>query len=492
MKKITRRNFLKTSIASGTVVAASSTLSFAKPFSNILGANDKVRVAVAGIRSKGAQHIRLFHQLPGVTVAAVCDPDQEILDREISKFKDRNEKVKAYVDYRELMDDKSIDAVVIAAPNHWHSLLAISACQAGKDVYVEKPVSHNVWEGRKLVEAARKYKRIVQAGTQSRSDTAVQEAFKYIQNGNIGKILAVHGLCYKRRKSIGKVKGPQPIPKSINFDLWSGPAPLKPLMRSRVHYDWHWVWDTGNGDIGNQGVHEMDMARWVLGQNSLPKRIMSIGGRFGYDDDGETANTQIAIFDYEPAPLIFEVRGLPRKRGDSAMDNYKGVRIGVVVKCEDGYFAGGGGGGWIYDNKGTKVKQFSSEGGKHHNANFIKAVRSRKVSDLNADIIEGHLSSALCHLGNIPHRLGTTNAPEKIEEALKSAPKTQESFKRFNDHLFNNWIDIKEDQATLGPWLNFDPKKEKFIEDGEYSISRWANDLLKDKYREPFVVPEKI
>ncbi len=492
MKEITRRGFLKTSVASGTALVASSAFAYTKPFSNVLGANDEVRVAVAGIRSKGAQHVKLFHQLPGVKVAALCDPDQEILDREVAKFKERNEKVKAYIDYRELMDDKSIDAVVIASPNHWHSLMSIWACQAGKDVYVEKPVSHNVWEGRKLVEAARKYNRIVQTGTQSRSDEAVQEVFDYIQKGNIGKILAVHGLCYKTRNSIGKVNGPQPIPKSINYDLWSGPAPLKPLMRSRVHYDWHWVWATGNGDIGNQGVHEMDMARWVLGQNTLPKRVMSVGGRFGYDDDGETANTQIAIFDYEPAPLIFEVRGLPRRKGDTARDNYKGVRVGVVVKCDDGYFAGGGGGGWIYDNKGKKVKQFSSEGGKHHNANFIKAVRSRKVSDLNADIIEGHLSSALCHLGNIPYRIGSTAAPEEIKEALKSEPKAQESFKRFDNHLFNNWIDIKESQAVLGPWLEFDPKKEKFVGNGEYDIARWANDLLKDQYREPFVVPEKI
>ncbi len=492
MKVFTRRDFIKSSIASGTVLAATAAFSRSKPFARILGANDNVRVAVAGIRSKGAQHIELFHELPGVTVAAICDPDQELLDREAAKFQERNEKVKVYLDYRDLMHDKSIDAVVIASPNHWHSLMAIWACQAGKDVYVEKPVSHNIWEGRKLVEAARKYKRIVQAGTQSRSDEALQEVFAYLQQGKLGKIRAVYGLCYKRRDSIGKVAGPQPIPSSINYDLWTGPAPLKPLMRSRVHYDWHWDWDTGNGDIGNQGVHEIDMCRWVLGQK-LPSRITCFGGRFGYVDDGETANTHVSIFEYKDSPpLIFEVQGLPRKKGDTAMSNYKGVRIGIVVKCEDGYFAGGSGGGWIYDNQDNRIKQFSSEGGKNHHANFIKAVRSRKVSDLNADIIEGHLSSALCHLGNIPFRLGQKTAVAEIQEAIKSVAPAKESLERFTSHLFENWIDLNVEKATLGPWLEFDADKEKFFQYDPYSLSRWANELLTRVYRKPFVVPEKV
>ena len=266
----------------------------------------------------------------------------------------------AYTDYRKVLDDKEVDAVVIATPNHWHSLMAIWACQAGKDVFVEKPISHNVWEGRKLVEAARKYNRIVQAGIQSRSDEAFPEVIDYLKQGNLGKIIAAYGLCYKPRESIGKVGGPHPIPKSVDYNLWSGPAPLVPLKRSRFHYDWHWQWAYGNGDIGNQGAHQMDQARRLLGQNGLPRRVMSIGGRFGYDDDGETANSQIAIFDYDPVPLIFEVQGLPRKRGDAAMGNFKGVRIGVIVKCEDGYFAGGGGGGWVYDNNDKKIRQFVS------------------------------------------------------------------------------------------------------------------------------------
>jgi predicted dehydrogenase len=401
--------------------------------------------------------------------------------------------VKTYIDYRKLLEDKDVDAVVIATPNHWHSLMGIWACQAGKDVYVEKPISHNVWEGRKLVEAALKYNRIVQAGIQSRSDTALPEIIDYLQQGNLGKLIAVYGLCYKRRESIGKVGGPQPIPKSVDYDLWSGPAPLVPLKRSRFHYDWHWQWDYGNGDIGNQGVHQMDQARRLIGENNLPRRVMSIGGRFGYDDDGETANTQIAILDYDPVPLIFEVQGLPRKRADAAMGNLKGIRVGVVVKCEDGYFAGGDGGGWIYDNKGNKIRQFSSSGGNLHHENFIEAMRSRNAEDLKGDILEGHISASLCHMANISFRLGQSSSPEVIKEAIKSQqPAALESLERFNDNLFENWIDLTKENAFLGPMLEFEPNKEKFIDEGDYSISHWANEMLTRHYREPFVLPEKV
>ena len=390
------------------------------------------------------------------------------------------------------MENKNIDAICIATPNHWHSLIGIWACQADKDVYVEKPVSHNVWEGAQLVKAARKYNRIVQTGTQKRSDLGIKEAFEYIQQGNIGKILVARGFCYKRRGSIGKVAGPQPVPKALNYDLWTGPAPLNPLMRQQLHYDWHWVWPTGNGDIGNQGIHEMDICRWAVGQNQLPPRVMSIGGRFGYDDDGQTANTQIAVLDYDPVPIIFEVRGLPRRKGDSAMDNYRKTRVGIVIECEQGYFAGGGGGGWIYDNDDKRVKQFKGDGGGGHIVNFIKAVRSRNVDDLNADIIKGHLSSALCHIANISHRLGQQSTPDLIREAIKDRPPVMETFARFEEHLFNNWIDTANAGIVLGPTLDIDPTTERFIGDGKYGLSRWANELLTRNYRKPFVVPEKV
>ncbi len=338
-----------------------------------------------------------------------------------------------------------------------------------------------------MVEAARKYNRIVQSGTQRRSDEGLREAINYIQQGNLGKILWVRGIVYVKRDSIGKVDGPQPIPKTVDYDLWTGPAPLVPLMRKNLHYDWHWVWPTGNGDFGNNGIHYIAICRWVIGQSGkvgLAPRAMSIGGRFGYIDDGETPNTQIVFLDYKPAPIIFEVRGLPKAKGDSAMDTYRGMRDGIVVQCEEGSFAGG----WVYDNDGKKIKQFKLTEGAGHHANFIKAVRSRKVSDLNADILEGHLSSALCHIGNISHRLGKATSREEIMEVVKSNKEMVDSFERFEEHLSRNEVDFKVTPKILGPLLTMDTNNEIFV--GEFSQE--ANKLVRREYRKPFVVPEQV
>jgi predicted dehydrogenase len=490
MKHWTRRDFLKTSL----FTAGAMTLARNSATAAVSGGspNGDIRVAIVGFRGKGAHHIRMFGDIPGVQLATLCDVDSTVLDAQVRKFAAKDKKVAAYRDYRKLLEDKTIDAVVIATPNHWHSLMAVWGCQAGKDVYVEKPVSHNVWEGRKVVEAARKYNRIVQAGTQSRSDEALQQVFEYIRQGNLGPIQWVRGLCYKPRPSIGKTTGPQPIPAEVDYDLWLGPAPLTPLRRKKLHYDWHWFWATGNADIGNQGIHEMDMCRWALGQRGLPPKVMSIGGRFGYEDDAETPNTQISVLAYEPAPLIFEVRGLTRKAGDSAMDNYRGIRVGLVVQCEKGCFAGGAGGGWVYDSKGEKVKQFSSSGGGGHQANFIKAVRSRKTSDLAADIEQGHLSSALCHLANISYRLGKETAADAIKEAVMLDANTKDSFQRFTDHLAANGVNVPATPAVLGPALSLEPGRETFVSRAKYDLGFWANTLLKDAYRPPFVMPESV
>lgn len=483
MSKITRRSFLKSSLAAGV------TMTLLSPYSRVRGANGDIRLAIVGVGGQGSGHINYFSKLPGVRVVALCDADKDHLDKRVEDFKKRNEKVDGFLDVRKLLEDKNIDAITTATPNFWHSLVTVWACQAGKDVYVEKPVSHNIWEGRKAVEAARKYNRIVQTGTQKRSDEGLIEAFKYIREGNLGAIKWARGFCYKPRGSIGKVNGPQPIPASVDYDLWCGPADKLPLMRKNLHYDWHWVWNTGNGDIGNQGIHEMDLARWALGQKGLPPRVISIGGRFGYDDDAETANTQIAFFDYKPAPLIFEVRGLPRKAGETGMDVYRKVtQIGVVVQCENGYFAGGDGGGWTYDKDGNKLKQFKGEGGGGHHANFIKAVQSRKASDLNADIEEGHLSSALCHMGNISYRLGQRKSAEEIKEMIKNNSELTDSFERFLSHLTANNVDISKTPATIGPMLTMDVEKERFV--GE--LSDMANMLVKRNYREPYVIPDKV
>ena len=476
MKSITRRDFVKGSMVAG--------LSLTAPFSRARGANDDVRVAVVGIRSQGSNHINWFRNIPGVRIVAICDADKQFLDREEAKFKERNEKVDTYVDYRKLLEDKNIDAVITATPNHWHALVTIWACQAGKDVYVEKPVSHTIWEGRQMVKAARKYNRIVQAGTQRRSDTGLVEAVEYIRQGNLGKIRVVYGIVYVERGSIGKVDGPQPIPQTVDYDLWCGPAPKTPLMRKNLHYDWHWVWPTGDGDFGNNGIHFIDVCRWFIGADKLAPRVMSIGGRFGYIDDGETPNTQIVFLDYEPAPIIFEVRGLTRAKGDPAMDEFRGTRDGAVVQCEGGYFVGG----WAYDNDGKKIRQFKTTEGSGHHQNFIKAVRSRKIEDLNAEILEGHLSSALCHMGNIPHRLGKEGSRDRIMEAIKGNKEMVDSFDRLQEHLLVNGVDVKATPRILGPSLTMDPQIERFV--GQ--LSEQANGLVSRVYREPFVVPEDV
>jgi predicted dehydrogenase len=482
MTRISRRSFLATSAAVGATTLFSTK-------ARAIGANDDVRIAVIGLNGRGQAHVDAFPQVQGTRVVALCDADDKVLAKAIQKAEQKNQKVQGYKDIRKLLESKDIDAFAIATPNHWHSLMTIWGCQAGKDVYVEKPVSHNIWEGRKCVEAAEKYNRVVQVGTQRRSDLGFREAITWLREGNLGKILYARGLCYKPRPSIGKVNGPQPIPAGVDYDLWCGPAPMEPLMRKNLHYDWHWVWPTGNGDIGNQGVHEMDQCRWVLGQQTLPERVFAFGGRFGYDDDATTPNTEIAIYDYKPAPLIFEVRGLPNKKGSTAMDAYRNqVRIGLVVQCENGYYSAGENGGWAYDNDDKKIKQFTQRGQRDHQANFIKAVRSRKQEDIVAPILDGHLSSALCHMGNVSYRVGKQVPPTQLEDQIKGDKLATDAFERIKQHMTANGVDLGQTPPTLGPWLAFDPKAERFTG----ALSEEANKLVKRDYRAPYVIPDQV
>lgn len=496
MKSWTRKEFIRASLVGGGALLARNRLPAA--IAPTGSPNGDVRVAIVGFNGKGRGHIRTFRELPGVRVAALCDVDRHVLGAAVRDFEARGEKVAAYTDYRKLLEDPSIDGVVIATPNHWHALMTVWACQAGKDVYCEKPVSHNVWEGRQAVAAAGKCNRIVQAGTQSRSDEALQEARAYLQAGNLGKILWARGLCYKARPSIGKTTGPQPVPAHIDYDLWCGPAPLVPPRRNSpahgpVHYDWHWFWDYGGGDIANQGIHQMDVCRWFLGQSGLPPTALSIGGRFGYVDDAQTPNTQIAVLGYEPTPLIFEVRGLPRRSGERAMDAYRGVRVGCVIQCEGGYFAPGeSGGGGVFDNSGKKITQFTSSGGGGHPANFIAAMRSRKQSDLHGLIEDGHVSSALCHLANISHRLGTDQSTAAIKDAVANHAPTQDSVARLLDHLEANGVATATTPVVTGPKLTLEPGTERFVTTEHHDPGFWANALLRRDYRAPFVVPEKV
>ncbi|UCC97696.1 MAG: Gfo/Idh/MocA family oxidoreductase [Phycisphaerales bacterium] len=478
MEHITRRRFLKGTLAGASTVALA-------PYSRVLGANDDVRVAVVGFRGQGSNHIKYFSRIPGVRLVALCDADRDVIDREVGKLKASNRKVNAYVDVRKLLEDKNIDAIITATPNHWHSLVTVWACQAGKDVYVEKPVSHNIREGRKMVEAARKYGRIVQAGTQRRSDEGLVKAFEYIRQGNLGKILRARCYYFSPRGPIGKVNGPQAVPASIDYSLWTGPATLMPLMRKNLHYDWHWQWPYGDGDLGNNGIHFLDVCRWGLGYSNLAPKVISFGGKFLWDDDRQTPNAQVAYFDYKPAPIIFEMRNLPRKKGDRAMDlTYRRTRADTVIECEGGYCAGG----WAYDYHDKKLQQFKVTGGGSHHANFIKAVRSRKVSDLNADILQGHLSTALCHMGNISYRLGRTAGHDNIVRSLSSNEVALDAYERLCEHLALNEVDLQKSPMILGPSLSMDSDTERFV--GE--LSSEANMYLSRNYRQPFIVPEKV
>jgi predicted dehydrogenase len=487
MTRLTRREFLRSSALGAAALSMS-----ASSYAQVRGANDSVRLGVIGVRGRGGDHIKGFAPLSGVRIAALCDCDATALKAAVELSKKLGHDSKSYADLRQLLDDKEIDAISTATPNHWHALVTVWGCQAGKDVYCEKPVSHNVWEGRQAVAAARKYDRIVQTGTQTRSSRAgVAAAVAWVQQGNLGPLQLVRGICYKRRASIGKVDGPQPIPPGVDYDLWCGPAPKEPLLRKNLHYDWHWVWNTGNGDIGNQGIHQMDIARWLLGATKLSPRVWSVGGRFGYVDDGQTANTQIVFHDYAPAPLMFEVRGLPEKQDSPNMDQYQGqymgCPVGVVAHCEGGqvfvpgYAAEGAA---AYDKDGKLIQKWS--GTEDHFANFIKAVRSRKREDLHAEILEGHLSSALCHTGNISYRLGEQSTPDEIREQIKADRDALSTFERMVEHLRVNDVRLDGSPATLGAMLKMDPDAERFIGHEQ------ANELLSREYRVPFVVPAEV
>lgn len=467
--------------AAAAAAASSATPLFAEEEKQSSSPNEKLGVAVVGVKGRGGTHIGAFAGRKDTEILYVCDIDTGVGEQRAKEIgKRQGDRAPQFVkDLRKLLEDPRVDIVSIATPNHWHSLGAIWSMQAGKDVYVEKPVSHNVAEGRRCVEAARKYNKICQTGTQSRSNPGMIEAINYVQSGKIGDVKVARGLCYKPRGSIGP-KGEYPIPANVDYDLWSGPAPILPLTRKNLHYDWHWIWAYGNGDLGNQGIHQMDIARWGLGVNQLCDSVLSYGGRFGYEDAGETANTQVVVHDYGPKTLVFEVRGL--KTGD-----YKGSKVGVIFEGTDGYVVSPSyDSATAFDKDGKKVKEFS--GGADHFANFLKAVRSRKKEDLTADIEEGHYSSALCHLGNISYRLGETisvaDAAAKVE-SIQSNDNSKDTWNRTVEHLKANNVDLNTIKVGMGQHLKFDPKTETFPDSG----TEKANAMLTREYRAPFVVP---
>ena len=481
MPKRTRRQFLEDSMfaAASAVTAGSASELLAAGSKQSTSAVEKLGVAVVGVRGRGGSHIGAFAGRKDTEVLYICDVDTEVGERRVKETARRQRRAPRFeADIRKVLEDHRVDIVSIATPHHWHALSAIWSIQAGKDVYLEKPVSHNVSEGRGIVEAARKYTRICQAGMQCRSNPGMMAAMKYVRDGKIGKVEIARGLCHKRRGSTGP-RGIYEPPASVNYDLWLGPAPMVPVTRPRFHYDWHWQWSYGNGDLGNQGIHQMDLARWGLGVNRLSRGVISFGGQYGCGDAVETANTQVVVHDYGDAALVLEVRGL--RKG-----SYKGAKTGVIFEGSEGYvvmtsYTSGAG----FDPDGNKVKEFS--GGANHFENFLRAVRSRNVSDLTADIEEGHLSSALCHMGNVSYRLGEVLSAGELEERMSSlslSEKSRHAVEQTLRHLENGDIGAGEPRFRVGPLLAFDPEAETFL------ASEQAKQMLSRDYRRPFVVPD--
>jgi predicted dehydrogenase len=478
-KRYSRRGFLTHAVLTSSVLCAGK---------HVLGANDDIRVAIIGLGGKGCGHLSTFDRLGGVRIAGLCDVDPRRLDERGRDFKGKG--VFFATDARKIIDRKDIDAVVIATCDHWHALLAIWACQSGKDVYVEKPVSHNILEGRKMIQAARKYGRIMQGGLQYRSDEGLAEAAQYLQSGKLGKMLRAHVPWYELRPGIG-IKEPY-IPDWLDYDMYCGPGELKPLRRNQLHYDWHWMWNTGTGDLGNSSVHAFDICRMMMGYKSLPSRAICVGGRFGVDDVGETPNTQLTLLDYDEAPVVVENRNLGDKKGSRNLDHVLGVREGIILTYEGGYFAGLRAGGWIYDTNGKRIKQFVGGGGGNHQKNFIEAVRKRDSSILKAPIEEGHISSACCHLGNISYRLGVPATPDRIKGAIKNSDLAGRIFDSIAQHLKANEVDLGKNAATLGPLMTVDTASDEIVGlDGSGTLAA-ATKLAHGTYRKPFVMPEEV
>jgi predicted dehydrogenase len=472
--RATRRDFLK---FSGAGIATTALGATASSYVRVMGANDRVRVAICGVRGRGNDHIHGFPRVSGTEIAALCDVDENVLNQRLGDIEKMGlPKPKSYVDVRKLLENKEIDAISIAAPNHWHSLMAIWACQAGKDVYVEKPCSHNSFEGRQLVRAVKKYNRICQHGSQWRSNPGMLEAMKHLRDGTIGDVYMARALCYKWRASIGRATE-EPVPAGVHYDLWTGPAPMKPFTKNRFHYNWHWIWDTGNGEAGNQAIHEIDIARAGLGVG-FPTSVSAMGGHFMFDDDQETPNTLNATFVFDgpngkrkmvelevrhwitnheaeigtgaygasavpPAGLTATATKKPAdKQQFLGPKDAKTNTVGNIFYGSNGYLAVDGYDAyktWLTDEV---VPGPSGKASGDHYANFIDCIRSRRSQDIHSPIEEAHISTTLVHLANASYRLGRT--------------------------------------------LRFDPAQEQVIGDEE------ANRLLRGSYRAPYVVSEEI
>ena len=455
-------------------------------------ATDRLKVAVVGVRSRGMSHVNGFlDKTNNCEIVAVCDCDEGVIGGAMKRVKEAQGAEPQFVkDVRKLVEDKSLDIISIATPNHWHATMAVWAMRAGKHVYCEKPATHNVKEGRIMTDTMAATKTVCQVGTQSRSNPGMRDAIKYLHDGKLGKVQLAYGLCYKPRKSIGKVSGPQEPPKTMDYDLWCGPAKVIPPHRKTgngtVHYEWHWIWEYGNGDFGNQGVHEADKARWGLQATGLPTSAVGVGGRFGYVDDGETPNTQLCLYEYPQGPLLFETRGLPTDKF-KVVNGAEGAGVGNVWYCENGYLVCPNySGGIAYDRDGKQLAKFGGGGDHHHFRNFVEAVRAGDAGKLNCPAEEGHYSAAICHLGNISYRVGKAGTMADAAAAFDANKTAAEAFGRMTDHLTDNKVDLREAKGMVGAKLTIDPKAEAVTAVADGGDKAKANELLFREYRKGF------
>ena len=482
---LSRREFVDAAVATAAVGLASRLTPAAEPRgqSRRVGANERLRVAVIGGNGRGSSHINEWIAIPETELAVFCDCDPNTQGKYQKRFADLPHKVEFVQDVRKVIDRDDIDIISIATPNHWHAMMSIWAMQAGKDVYVEKPCSFTVNEGREMVRWARKLGRICQMGAQSRSMPGMRQTLEFIHGGGVGRVSLAYALCYKPRPSIGLVDTPAPLPKGIDFDLWAGPAPNEVPIRKRLHYDWHFDSRTGNGDLGNQNPHELDKGRWGLGKNTLPQHVVSLGGRLGYIDNGDVANSQITLLEWDDALLVSDVRGLPIKTPVDFGLAAGSLRVANIWWGETGYVvAPNYTSGIAFDYEGNQLGKWSGGRNGDHFKNFLKGVRSRDPADLNLDIEDGHLSSGLAHLGNVSWRLGTAVEPGTRPSLAVDNPRVKQTLESFEAHLAEQDIDYGKTPLTLGRVLTIDASTEQ-------STDAEANALFERDYRQGYVLP---
>lgn len=476
---LSRRQFLEDSMlaaAAAATAAVASKPALAEETSRSAG--EKLTVAIIGCGIRGKAHVGVLSVFPDVDIAYVCDPDSRRTAEVSKQLVDAGRPAPRQVpDLRTINDDKSVDAVFICTCNHWHALAAVWAMQAGKHAYVEKPVSHNIHEGRMIVEVARKTGRICQGGTQNRSRGDMAEAVEYMRQGKLGEVTLARSIVYGRRGSIGPL-GKYDVPAEVDYNLWCGPSPLATLTRPKLQYDWHWVWNTGNGELGNNNVHSIDLCRWGLGITGLGKSVLSYGGRLGYSDAGQTPNTQVCIFEFGDKTLVSETRGLKTNPFDPTLKD------GTIFVGTEGYIAANA----HFDRDGKLIRTFEGKGVNHFR-NFLDCVRSGKREDLKAEILEGHQSTALCHSGNISYQLGQGASPAEIRAVLaklKVHDDVMNTLDRTLGYLNDNQVDLDKTPLTLGAHLQIDGNQEAF------SGNAQANQMLAREYRKPFEVPSRV